>query len=273
MLSKFYEKLYFSLKEKKVKEFPVNDTISLHFVKNVNKRGYDKIVKQLFHEKSVCIHFNTQHKADRDEIKRLEKAGFIMECTSPDLPNSFHITFKGIIEYEKEKFTEIYEMITNEIDKILFQEVKYTLNDKEKIICYFLLVLGRISKDNPFKLDRSKEDLAMKHFKQIQDVLLEFGIIDKELDWTISGNSNAFKFFSKIVQLNKTPIYKFSKGGPWFLDLSNERRKQIFRELFLVKFDRTKKYDFQQNISRISAGFCIDYGYPITDLSWFKNLI
>lgn len=274
MLSEFYNKLYFTLR--KTKKVSLNK-ISLFFVKNINQRGYKKIFNQIFNDSDSLIYYNTREKDERREIKRLLEEGYIIKSKSLDTPNSYHITFKGVIEFEKNENINIFGKIIVLIDEILFENVDLKLDDREKVICYFLLVLGRIDVNNKFNFAKGEDhekrinDRVLDDFKQISSTLLELGIIEKELDWESRNNRNARTFIQKVCDLPKTEIYKSQKGGPKYLDLSNEKRRQVFLELFLSNFKKENKYKLEECIARDVALLCLNYKYKKPDLSNLLN--
>ena len=274
MLEKFYNKFESSLK--KTKRFS-SDKISLFFIQNINQRGYKKIFNQIFNDSDALIYYNTSEREDRREIKRLAEGGYVLKSKSLDSPNSYHITFKGIVEFEKINNPDIFSSIINQMDLIMFDNIEFKLDDREKIICYFLLVLGRIDSDHKFNFAKGKDyekrisKRVLDDFKDISYTLLDLGVIENELDWELSNNSKARTFIQKVTDLPKTEIYKNQRGGPWYLDLSNEKRKQVFLELLLSNFDKKNKHLLEDKIARDVSLLCLVYNFEKPDLSNLLN--
>mgnify|MGYP006150783907 CR=1 FL=1 len=276
MLDQLYDKLYSTLE--KSKKISSNKSLSLFFVNNVNQKGYKKKFNIFFNDKAALVYYNTSDLDDRIEIDKLSDEGYILKSRSLDNPNSYHITFKGIVEHEKKLFSNIMDLIVSEMDLRMFDNIDYKIDDREKVICYFLLVLGRISNKHKFNFAKGEEHekriekRVLDDFKNISNTLLELGIIKKKLDWAARNQRNARVFISKVDVLPKTEIFK-TQNGSWYLDLTNEMRKQVFRELLLPGFDMTNKFLLEDKITEDSTILCLEYELEKPDLSDFLKFI
>lgn len=233
MLERFYNNLFDLVK----KEGFDGDRLSDFFIDEVGKRNYDVRIKSLLENPMSLIKFSIESTQNRTEISKLKRQGLVEESNSLDVVNTYNITFRGIVEYEKELFDDTYQHLVNSLNMRFEFNTEFVLKDEEKVLAYFLLALGRINESNVFKINSPLiEEVSYQQLKMISKFLFDIGINERDaMDQDNRKTRNTREFFKTTKDLPKTDLYKAGKAtdSSFYLKLTNEQRIKKFWDYFL----------------------------------------
>jgi len=275
MLDKFYNKLFNHIK----KDNRNIKSLSDFYLDNVNKKSFGKKFKSYFNNKNCLIRYASVNRADREKFDDLKNQNLIKLSNSLDYQNSFLITFKGILEFEKSQ-TDL-DIIENIIEKI---ELKFSfespnkINDYEKIIVYFLLATGASNSNKKFKFPvKQIEDFCYEHLKEISSKLFEIGIIKEDIltTGTAIKAKTARGVFGLIDNLSDTDLYTAGKGNTsssFYLMIDNDARKELLKKLILNDTTAKQTSEFIINLTQDSLNYFNKYTRFIPELNHAPDL-
>lgn len=284
LLEKLYDGLRDSiLSEGKQKYLGENDvSLSSFFLNTINQKDINKVYKKIFsNEKSLV-----SKQANPDymyEIDQLFNEGKIKKLDSFDKVGYYHISLKGIIEWEKNNNPNKFKNnLSSVLDTIVFPELKLNLKYTEKLYCIFFLILGCVSDKNKFSfLNEKMEKDSYNYLIEISRKLTDIEFFDSDIfKKDKNGNLTSKKLVSskEILKMNdhlsKTGLFYINKAEKsYWLNLSNVARVRQFKKLIFGDNNWQIKYDVIQYVKVQAQMFSLKLDFTPPENDDFKNVI
>jgi len=198
----------------------------------------------------------------RMEINNALKMGYIDE----DL-EYIYINAKGIyaVENERGRFSteDFIDFINKKYFDLLVKKHK-PLNDRRKLILFFLISIRAYSSESSLKLSRGNEilDTIKEYLKVCSTLLIEIEVINKGnfiAEMEEKGNetehlvSNLMRH-AEDIQMATEQIFKCPGNNQYYVDISEEGKVDLQKMAFLFHKIANKKLSCEE-IEKISA-FC-----------------
>lgn len=158
--------------------------------------------------------------------------------------NKVFIGTNGLFELYRLKNYEIYDVF-KAFDLKNFILDKFTLNNKEKIWCIFLILCGADKEENLFNSEglttRKLNDYHL-FLQSIEKELIDKGIIlGKKIGWD-SGKDASFRgFITNNVNLPKTGLYSVKNKYKYYLNITSKKNAKYLINLVLDGYEGEKR--------------------------------
>lgn len=199
------------------------------------------------------------------EFEEALASGWIHKCYKPTKKNQYFLSLVGLYKYENGRSSKLDINLMKILQSHLYPEIKWTINDEERVIIIILIISNAFTKKNALSMQNlrveDKENSFWDYIKNdIMSTLNNIGLCNS-FEAKIENNNTKYSslrnFFSHLANLSRSSLC-IPDGGAYYLNCESIEEKKFLIDLLCGDKEFKTRIELLNAISNFGRELYID---------------
>ena len=248
----------------KVSQIKEYDSL-LEEILNESLSWQKKKTESLFEDASLSETELEEYELEEYELEEALANDWIHKCYKPTKKNQYFLSLVGLYKYENGRSSKLDVNLMKILQSHLYPEMKWTINDEERVIIIILILCDAFEKEDSLSIDKLKvENKESNFWEYIKDKIMpklhEIGLCNS-FETKIENNNTKYQslknFFSHLANLSRSSLC-IPDGGAYYLNCESIEEKKFLIDLLCGDKEFKTRIELLNAISNFGRELYID---------------